>query len=58
MALVEVAVAIALLVVVALGEVTVLLIHLVNPPCHHVMQLHGSSHGTCYSRRAHSGSSA
>jgi hypothetical protein len=36
-------VAIALLVVVALGEVVILLILLVSPSCHHVTQLHGSS---------------
>jgi hypothetical protein len=43
LALVEVVVAIALLVVVALREAIVLLILLVSPPCHHVMQFHGSS---------------
>jgi hypothetical protein len=43
LAFVEVAVAIALLVVDALGEAVVFLILLVSPPCHHVMQLHGSS---------------
>jgi hypothetical protein len=43
LALVEVGVAIALLVVVALGEAVVLLILLVSPPCHHIMQLYGSS---------------
>jgi hypothetical protein len=36
-------IAIALLVVVALGEAIVLLILLVSPPCNHVTQLHGSS---------------
>jgi hypothetical protein len=41
--LVEVVVAIALLVVVALGEAVVLLILLVSPPCHHVVQLYSSS---------------
>jgi hypothetical protein len=43
LAFVEVAVAIALLVVVALGEAVVFLIFLVSPLCHHVTQLHGSS---------------
>jgi hypothetical protein len=43
LAFVEVAVAIALLVVVALGEAVILLVLLVSPPCHHVTQLHGSS---------------
>jgi hypothetical protein len=43
LAFVIVAVAIALLVVVALGEAIVSLILLVSSPCHHVMQLHGSS---------------
>jgi hypothetical protein len=43
LAFVKVAVAIALLVVVALGEAGVLLVLLVSPPCHHVTQLHGSS---------------
>jgi hypothetical protein len=43
LALVEVAVAIALLVVVALGEAVVLLVLLVSPPCHHVAQLYNSS---------------
>jgi hypothetical protein len=43
LAFVEVAVAIALLVVVALGEAVVFLVLLVGPPCHHVTQLHGSS---------------
>jgi small-conductance mechanosensitive channel len=42
LALVKVAVAIALLVLVALGEAVVLLVLLVGPPCHHVMQFHGS----------------
>jgi hypothetical protein len=37
LALVEVAVVVALLVVVALGEAVVLLVLLVSPPCHHVM---------------------
>jgi hypothetical protein len=36
LALVEVAVAVALLVVVSLGEAVVLLVLLVSPPCHHV----------------------
>jgi hypothetical protein len=36
LALVEVAIAIALLVAVALGEAIVLLIFLVSPSCHHV----------------------
>jgi hypothetical protein len=43
LALVEVAIAIALLVVVALGEAVILLVLLVSPPCHHVTQLDGSS---------------
>jgi hypothetical protein len=43
LAFVEVAVAIALLVVVTLGEAVVFLILLVSPPCHHATQLHGSS---------------
>jgi hypothetical protein len=43
LALVKVAVAIALLVVVALGKALILLIILVNPPCYHVTQLHGST---------------
>jgi hypothetical protein len=43
LAFVEMAVAIALLVVVTLGEVVVFLVLLVSPPCHHVMQLHDSS---------------
>jgi hypothetical protein len=43
LALIEVAVAIALLVVVVLGEAVVLLVLLVSPPCHHVTQLYGSS---------------
>jgi hypothetical protein len=37
LALVEVVVAIALVIAVALGEASVLLIFLVSPPCHHVM---------------------
>jgi hypothetical protein len=37
------AIAVALFVMVALGEAVVFLILLVGPPCHHVMQLHGSS---------------
>jgi hypothetical protein len=41
--LVEMAVAIALLVMVAHGEAIVLLVLLVSPPCHHVTQLHSSS---------------
>jgi hypothetical protein len=41
-AVVEVAVAIAFLVVVALREAVVLLILLVSPPCHHVVQLYNS----------------
>jgi hypothetical protein len=36
LALVEVVVAVALLVVVPLGEAVVLLVLLVGPPCHHV----------------------
>jgi hypothetical protein len=43
LAFVEVAVAIALLVMVALGEVVIFLVLLVSPPRHHVTQLHGSS---------------
>jgi hypothetical protein len=43
LALVEVAIAIALLVMVALGEANVLLILLISPPCHHVKQLHVNS---------------
>jgi hypothetical protein len=43
LAFVEVAIAIALLVMVALGEAIVFLILLVSPPCHHVTQLQGSS---------------
>jgi hypothetical protein len=37
LALVEVVVAVALLVAVAFGEVVILLVLLVSPPCHHVM---------------------
>jgi hypothetical protein len=37
LALVEVAVAVALLVTIALGEAVVLLVLLVSPPCHYVM---------------------
>jgi hypothetical protein len=37
LALVEVAIAVALLVIVSLGEAVILLILLVRPPCHHVM---------------------
>jgi hypothetical protein len=36
LALVEVAVVVALLVTITLGEAVVLLILLVSPPCHHV----------------------
>jgi hypothetical protein len=43
LAFVEVVVAIALLVMVVLGEAAVLLILLISPSCHHVTQLHGSS---------------
>jgi hypothetical protein len=43
LALVKVAIAIALLVIIALGEAVVLLVLLVSPPCHHVTQLHGTS---------------
>jgi hypothetical protein len=43
LAFVEVAVVIALLIVVVLGEAVILLVLLVSPPCHHVIQLHGSS---------------
>jgi hypothetical protein len=42
-ALVEVAVAISLLVMVALGKAIVLLILLISPSCHHIMQLHDNS---------------
>jgi hypothetical protein len=55
LAFVEVAVAIALLVMVALGEAVVFLIFLVSPSCHQVKQLH-SSCGTYSSRRGHFGS--
>jgi hypothetical protein len=37
LALVKVVVAVALLVVVALGEAVILLVILVGPPCYHVM---------------------
>jgi hypothetical protein len=43
LAFVKVAIAVALFVVVALGEAVVFLILLVSPPCHHVTQLHNSS---------------
>jgi hypothetical protein len=43
LAFVEVAIAVALFVGVALGEAVVFLILLVSPPCHHVTQLHSSS---------------
>jgi hypothetical protein len=43
LALVEVFVALALLVVVVLREGIILLVLLVSPLCHHVAQLHGSS---------------
>jgi hypothetical protein len=43
LAFVEVAIAIALLVVVALGKAVVFLVLLVSPPFHHVTQLHNSS---------------
>jgi hypothetical protein len=43
LAFVEVVVAIALLVVVALGETVIFLVLLVGPPLYHVPQLHGSS---------------
>jgi hypothetical protein len=43
LALVEMAIATALLVMVAFGETVILLILLVCPSCHHVTQLHGSS---------------
>jgi hypothetical protein len=43
LAFVVVAIAIALLVVVALGEAIIFLILLISPPCHHVTQLHGSN---------------
>jgi hypothetical protein len=42
-AFVELAVAIALLVMVALGEVVVLLVLLISPPCYHVKQLYSST---------------
>jgi hypothetical protein len=48
LALVEVAVAIALLVVVALGEAVILLILPVSPPRYHVMQLHGNSRAIAF----------
>jgi hypothetical protein len=43
LAFIEVAVATAVLVVVALGEAVIFLVLLVSPPRHHVAQLHGSS---------------
>jgi hypothetical protein len=43
LAFVEVVIAFALLIVVALGEAVVFLVLLVSPPFHHVMKLHGSS---------------
>jgi hypothetical protein len=43
LAFVKVAVTIALLVVVTLGEAVVLLVLLGSPSCHHVTQLQGSS---------------
>jgi hypothetical protein len=43
LAFIEVAIAIALLVVITLGEAIVFLVLLVSPPCHHVTQLHGSN---------------
>jgi hypothetical protein len=43
LAFVEVAIAVALFVMDALGKAVVFLILLVSPPSHHVMQLHGSS---------------
>jgi hypothetical protein len=43
LALVEVVVAVALLVVAALWEAIILLVLLINPPCHHVTQFHNSS---------------
>jgi hypothetical protein len=43
LALVKVAIAVAVLVAVALGEVVVLLVLLVRPPCHHITEFHGSS---------------
>jgi hypothetical protein len=43
LALVEVVVAFAVLVIVALGEAIVLLVLLIDPPCHHVAQFHSSS---------------
>jgi hypothetical protein len=42
LAFVEVAIAVALFVVVALGELVIFLILMVSPPCHHVTQLHDS----------------
>jgi hypothetical protein len=39
----KVAIDIALLVVVALGEAVIFLVLLVSPSCHHFTQLHGSS---------------
>jgi hypothetical protein len=43
LALVKVAIAVALLVIVTLGEAVILLVLLVSPSCHHVMELHTSS---------------
>jgi hypothetical protein len=43
LAFIEVEIAIALVVMVALGEAVILLVLLISPPCHHVTQLHGSS---------------
>jgi hypothetical protein len=43
LAFVEVAIAIAMLVMVALGEAVIFLVLLVGPPHHHVAQLHISS---------------
>jgi hypothetical protein len=43
LAFVEVAIAVVLFVVDALGKAVVFLILLVSPPSHHVTQLHGSS---------------
>jgi hypothetical protein len=39
----QVAIAISLLIVVALGKAVILLVLLVSPPCQHVTQLYGSS---------------
>jgi hypothetical protein len=43
LALVKMLVVVALLVIVVLGEMIILLVLPVSPPCHHVVQFHGSS---------------